>query len=117
MEKAIQGWKSALDRSPQCIADVFARSEVRERSLSYLEELRSGSERKNSWEAAEWVGEASPFGMQYWLDRARWDADAVQARLSEYVKAPGISRSPCFTMSIARNAPEKILANSRDPQR
>ena len=49
MEKAIQGRKVALERSHQCVADVFARSEVRERSRSYLEGLRSGCERKNSW--------------------------------------------------------------------
>jgi hypothetical protein len=39
----------------------------------------------------------------------RWDADAVQARLSENVKAPGISRSRYFTKRIPRNAPEKFL--------
>ncbi len=65
---------------------MFARSEVRERSLGYLEGLLSGCERKNSWQVAEWAGEASPYGMQYLLDRSRWDASAVQARLSEYVK-------------------------------
>ena len=58
---------------------------------------------------AGWAGEASPFGMQYLLDRARRDADAVPARLSEYAKAPGISRSRYFTMRIPRNAPEKVL--------
>jgi SRSO17 transposase len=63
-----------------------ARSEVRERSLAYLEGLLSNCERKNSWQVAEWTGEASPYGMQYLLDRARWDADAVQVRLCEYVK-------------------------------
>jgi hypothetical protein len=47
--------------------------------------------------------------MQYLLDRARWDADAVEARLSEYVKARGISRSRSFTMRIPRNAAEKFL--------
>src|ERR1019366_5295515 len=53
---------------------------------SYLEGLLSGCERKNSWQVAEWAGEASPYGMQYLLDRSRWDASAVQARLSDYVK-------------------------------
>jgi hypothetical protein len=46
----------------QRIADLFARSEVRERSLSYLEGLLSGCERKNGWQVAEWAGEASPYG-------------------------------------------------------
>ncbi len=70
----------------QGMGDLFPRSEVRERSLAYLEGLLSGCARKNSWQVAECVGDASPYGMQYLLDRARWDADAVQARLSEYVK-------------------------------
>src|ERR1039457_2453392 len=86
MEKSIEKWKNELERAHQRIADLFARSEVRERSLAYLEGLLSGCERKNSWQVAEWAGEASPYGMQYLLDRSRWDASAVQARLSDYVK-------------------------------
>jgi hypothetical protein len=54
--------------------------------------------------------------MQYLLDRARWGADAVQARLSEYVKAPGISRSCYFTMRIPRNAPKKFLPTRAIPE-
>ena len=86
MKATIGGWKGELVRLHQGMGDLFPRSEVRERSLAYLEGLLSHCERKNSWQVAEWAGEASPYGMQYLLDRARWDADAVQARLSEYVK-------------------------------
>ena len=46
----------------------------------------SGCERKNGWQVAECVGDASPYGMQYLLGCARWDADALQARLSEYMQ-------------------------------
>jgi SRSO17 transposase len=59
---------------------------VRRRSLAYLEGLLSGCERKNGWQVSECVGDASPYGMQYLLGRTRWDADALQARLSEYVQ-------------------------------
>jgi len=86
MEKTIRGWKGELMRAHQGMGDLFARSEVRERSLAYLEGLLSGCERKNGWQVAECVGDASPYGMQYLLGRARWDADALQARLSEYVQ-------------------------------
>jgi SRSO17 transposase len=86
MEKRIRGWKGELVRVHQRVGDLFARSEVRERNLAYLEGLLSGCERKNSWQVAERVGDPSPYGMQYLLDRARWDADAVQAQLREYVK-------------------------------
>jgi SRSO17 transposase len=86
MKASIKGWKGELVRLHQRMGDVFARSEVRERSLAYLEGLLSGCERKNSWQVAERVGDASPYGMQYLLGRARWDADMLRTRLSEYVK-------------------------------
>lgn len=86
MKKTIRGWKGELMRAHQRMGDLFVRSEVRDRSLAYLEGLLSGCERKNGWQVAECVGDASPYGMQYLLGRARWDADALQARLSEYVQ-------------------------------
>ncbi len=46
MENWIQRWKGELERAHQRIADLFARSEVRERSLAYLEGLLSSCERK-----------------------------------------------------------------------
>ena len=76
------GWREELVRVHQGLGDLFSRSEVRERSLAYLEGLLSGCERKNSWQVAEWAGEGSPYGMQYLLGRAHWDAEAMQARLS-----------------------------------
>ena len=39
-------------RAHQGMGDLFARSEVRERSLAYLEGLLSGCERKNGWQVA-----------------------------------------------------------------
>jgi hypothetical protein len=44
VEERVGAWAPA-------IADLFGRSEVRERSLAYLEGLLSGCERKNSWQA------------------------------------------------------------------
>lgn len=70
----------------QRVGDLFPRSEVLEQSLVYLEGMLSHCERKNSWQVAEWAGDASPYGMQYLLGRARWLADELQARLSACVK-------------------------------
>ena len=85
MEKRISGWKRELLRSHDRIAGLFARSEARERSLAYLQGLLSHCERKNSWQLAEWMGEASPYRVQHLLDRARWDADAARDQLRDYV--------------------------------
>ncbi len=76
------GWREELVRVHQGLGDLLPRSEVRKRSLAYLEGLLSGCERKNIWRVAEWAGEGSPHGMQYLLGRAHWDAEAMQARLS-----------------------------------
>lgn len=78
------GWKRELQRSHDCIADLFVRSEARERSQAYLQGLLSHCERKNGWQLAEWMGEIAPYRVQHLLDRACWDADQARDRLREY---------------------------------
>jgi SRSO17 transposase len=85
MEDRLAGWKRELQGAHRLIAGLFGRSEVRGRSLLYMQGLLSGCERKNGWQMAEWMGEASPYAMQHLLDRARWDADAARDRVREYV--------------------------------
>lgn len=85
MEKRLWGWKRELLRAHGLIADLFVRSEPRARSLAYLQGLMSGCERKNSWQLAEWMEEATPYRVQHLLDRARWDANAARDRLRDYV--------------------------------
>lgn len=53
------------------LGPLFPRSETRERALRYLQGLLSQCERKNGWHLAEWLGDASPDGVQYLLDRVR----------------------------------------------
>ncbi len=40
----------------------------------------------NGWQVAEEVGEATPYGMQHVLDRAKWDCDSVRSELCAYVR-------------------------------
>ncbi len=63
----------------------FARAEARQRAPVYLHGLLSPIERKNGWQLAEAVGDATPYAMQHLLDRADWDADAVRDDLRTYV--------------------------------
>ena len=85
MEKRLSGWKSELLRAHGLIADLFARSEPRARSLAYLQGLLSDCERKNGWQLAEWMEETAPYRVQHLLDRARWNADAARDQLRNYV--------------------------------
>ena len=84
MEKRRSGWKRELLRAHGLIAGLFARSELRARSLGYVQGLLSGCERKNGWQLAEWLGEATPYAVQHLLDRARWDADEARDRIRSY---------------------------------
>src|SRR5437899_12186257 len=42
--------------------------------------------RKNAWQVAEEMGEATPYAIQHVLDRAKWDCDGVRDELHAYVR-------------------------------
>ncbi len=81
----VQSWREALQEVEQRLRSRFARSEAREQVLGYLRGLLSPVERKNGWQLAEALGEATPYGKQHLLGRARWDADTVRDDLRQYV--------------------------------
>jgi SRSO17 transposase len=83
----VAAWAQELSAVHQRIAPRFARSEMRCRAHAYLRGLLSPLERKNGWQLAEAAGEASPDGMQDFLNRSPWDADAVRDDLRAYVVA------------------------------
>ncbi|MGW9451436.1 IS701 family transposase [Streptomyces sp. NPDC055632] len=67
------------------IAGRFKRIEPRRRARRLVLGLLSDLPRKNCWTIAEWVGDATPDGMQHLLGRAKWDADAVRDDVRGYV--------------------------------
>jgi SRSO17 transposase len=85
MARTIEGGLAYLADVARRLAPYFARSESRQRASAYLQGLLSSAERKNSWQMAEVCGESTPYGFQYLLNRADWDADAVRDELRTYV--------------------------------
>lgn len=79
------GWSVELDRVVDRIAPRFGRAEPRRRVGAYLCGLLAPVERKNGWQLAEAVGDATPDGVQEFLSRVSWDADAVRDDLRAYV--------------------------------
>ena len=63
----------------------FGRVEPRRRAAAYLRGLLAPVERKNGWQLAEAAGDRTPDGVQEFLSRVRWDADAVRDDLRAYV--------------------------------
>jgi len=82
---AVQQWAKELDGLGEQIGRRFARAEPRRRVVAYLHGLLSPVERKNSWQLAEEAGDATPYGLQPLLGRARWDAEAVRDDRRAYV--------------------------------
>jgi SRSO17 transposase len=82
----IAGGQAYMADIARRLAPYFARSQSRDRVLAYLRGLLSEAERKNSWQVAEVCGESTPYGFQYLLSRADWDADAVRDELHTYLR-------------------------------
>ena len=84
-QSEVQGWAGNLDEVLDRIAPQFVRAEPRRRAAAYLRGLLAPVERKNGWQLAEAAGDATPDGVQDFLSRAQWDADAVRDDLHAYV--------------------------------
>jgi SRSO17 transposase len=81
----VQLWNLYRAEIERRIGPVFARSDARERAMSYLSGLLSPAERKNSWQLAEISGDPNPYGFQHLLGRADWDVDVLRDKLRSYV--------------------------------
>src|SRR3954454_5159566 len=81
----VEGWAKGLDEVMARLAPRFGRVEPRRRALVYLRGLLAPVGRKNGWQLAEAAGDRTPDGMQDFLSRMRWDADAVRDDLRAYV--------------------------------
>src|SRR5437867_5142479 len=78
-------WADAFVAFHARFADLFARSETRDQAAKYLRGLLAPLERKNSWQLAEAIGDATPDRTQRLLYRADWDADAARDRLQHFI--------------------------------
>ena len=79
-----EGWARGLDELAVRLAPRFGRVEPRRRALAYLRGLLAPMERKNGWQLAEVAGDRTPDGVQDFLGRMRWDAEAVRDDLRAY---------------------------------
>jgi SRSO17 transposase len=78
-------WSESFNELFAQVAGCFSNAMVRRHGRSYLLGLLSQSERKNSWQLAEFAGHASPDGMQRLLNFSPWDEDATRDALARYV--------------------------------
>lgn len=84
-EEDLEDWASSFQAFLGRFGDLFGRSESRVQAGKYLRGLLALVERKNGWQVAEMVGDATPDRMQRLLYLANWDADAARDRLQRFV--------------------------------
>ena len=78
-------WPESFNEMFAEVAGVFSNAHVRRRGRAYVLGLLSQTERKNSWQLAEFAGEPSPDGMQRLLNFSPWDEDACRDAIARYV--------------------------------
>lgn len=89
-EKPLRAWRTKIAHLHERIADRFERYEPRERARAYSQGLLAPLERKNGRQLAEAAGDCNPDGMQDFLARMHWVADAVRDALrNDMVEHPG----------------------------
>src|SRR6266568_3057605 len=81
----IASWSLALRQWQSRLAPFFARPEVLQHTLLYLQAILSDIPRKNGWQIAEQARQMRPYGMQRLLSRAVWDEDGVRDDLRALV--------------------------------
>lgn len=81
---AVGNWQAHFEQLAEQIGSCFARCDLRRRATAYVRGLVGPVRRKNGWQLAEHLGDATPHGVQRLLDRARWDADALRDELVRY---------------------------------
>lgn len=96
----------------------FARPEVRQHALLYLQAILSDIPRKNGWQIAEHALQGRPYGMQRLLGRAVWDEDGVRDDLRTLVCQS--LHPPSLLPASAPNAqvfPVRVIDESGFPKR
>lgn len=75
-----------LDKLKNRVKTCFSGIKGQGHAVKYIMGLLSPIERKNGWQLAEARGDNTPYAIQQFLYRGRWDADAVMGCCREYVK-------------------------------
>ncbi len=111
---AIGTWALSLRQVHQQLAPHFARPEVRQHALLYLQTILSDIPRKNGWQIAEHARQARPYGMQRLLSRAVWDEAGVRDELRALVYQ---TLSPPVSAADEPPFPVLVLDESGFPKR
>ena len=86
-------WGTEFEKLWESIGSCFFRHDLRGRAKGYVRGLLGRMERKNCWQMAEYLGNATPHPVQRLLDRAVWNADDVRNELLQYAREHLLSQN------------------------
>src|SRR5688572_14721864 len=81
----ISNWQQEFQALMRRLKPRFARSQSRDWAAAYVQGLLSNIPRKNSWQLAETLEQATPYGLQQFLYRAKWNPEDIRNDLRAYV--------------------------------
>lgn len=82
----VERWSDDFAGLWQDIGGHFSRRDIRTHASQYVRGLLGRVERKNGWQMAEYMGDATPYAIQHLLGRAVWDADVVRDEIFRYTR-------------------------------
>ena len=86
MDFHTQEIETAYKKMMSRLSDEFSSSLGKANAEKYMRGLLSPIERKNGWQMAEAVGEATPYSIQQFLYRGQFNADNLRDHLRNYIK-------------------------------
>jgi SRSO17 transposase len=75
------------ERLMEYIKNCFNDKRGREQAIKYICGLLCPIERKNGWQMAEALGDSTPYAIQQFLYRGRWEANDLRDSTRDYIKA------------------------------
>lgn len=82
--ESVKEWAADFEKLWETVGGCFFRHDLRGRAKGYVRGLLGRVERKNGWQMAEYLGDATPHPVQRLLDRAVWNADDVRDEIIRY---------------------------------
>jgi SRSO17 transposase len=104
--REISTWHERLRHLHARLRSHFARPEVHQQALRYLQAILSDIPRKNGWQIAEQARQVRPYGIQRLLSAAVWDQDGCRDELRALVVE---SLSPALLQQEESGAPFPVL--------
>ena len=83
--EALVNWQEEFEALMSRIKPRFAHVQSRKWAVAYVQGLLSNVPRKNGRQLAEAIGASSPYGLQQFMYRAKWQPDEIRDDLQSYV--------------------------------